>query len=78
LIVPSLKGQKHLEIAYVLLGLYEKDRASTAAHVVNYFQNQLTLLDLPYSKAVAVVTDTEATMISAGSCLFSFQELSIQ
>jgi len=78
LIVPSLKGQKHLEIAYVLLGLYEKYRASTAAHVVNYFQNQLTLLDLPYSKAVVVVTDTKATMISAGGYLFSFQELSIQ
>jgi len=55
----------------LVLGLYEKDGASTAVDVVNYCQNQLTSFDLPYSKAVAVVTDTEATKISAGRLFVS-------
>ncbi len=34
--------------------------------MVSYCENQLTLFDLSYREAVAVVTDTVATMIAAG------------
>ena len=55
----------------LVLGIYEKDGASRAEDIVNYCESQLMSFALPYSKAVAVVTDTEATMISAGRMLVS-------
>jgi hypothetical protein len=45
-------------------GLLEENGGSTAEDVVSYCQ--LTLFDLSYTEAVAVVTTTEATTISAG------------
>jgi hypothetical protein len=48
------------------MGLFEKNGGSTADDVVDYCEMQLTLFDLSYNEAVAVVTDTEATMIAAG------------
>jgi hypothetical protein len=51
------------------MGLYEKDGGSKHEDTVKYCVRQLTQFTLPYSKAVAVVTDTEATMVAAG-CLF--------
>jgi hypothetical protein len=45
-------------------GLFEENGGSTAEDVVSYCQ--LTLFDLSYTEAVAVVTTTEATTISAG------------
>jgi hypothetical protein len=53
------------------LGIYDKDGTSRAEDVVNYCESQLMLFNLSYSKAVAVVTDTEAAMISAGCLLVS-------
>jgi hypothetical protein len=44
---------------------------SRADDVVNHCESQLSLLNLPYSKAIAVVTDIEATMISVGYLLVS-------
>jgi len=55
----------------IVLGLYEKDGTSKADDIVNYCESQLTSFDLSYPRAVAVVTDTEATMISAGRLLVS-------
>ncbi len=55
----------------LVLGIHEKDGASRAEDVVNYCESQLRLLNLSYSKTDAVVTDTEATMISAGHLLVS-------
>jgi hypothetical protein len=49
--------------------LFEKSGGSTADNVVNYCESQLTLFDLSYDESVAVVTDTEATMIAAGQLL---------
>jgi hypothetical protein len=46
------------------MGLFEKNGDSTGDDIVNYCENQLTLFDLSFSEAVAVVTDTEATMIA--------------
>jgi hypothetical protein len=48
------------------MGLFEKSGGSIADDVVNYCESQLTLFDLSYNKAIAVFTDTEATMIAAG------------
>ncbi len=55
----------------MVLGLFEKNGSSTAEDVVRYCTNQLTLFDLSYTEAVAVVTDTEATMIAAGQLFVS-------
>jgi hypothetical protein len=55
----------------MVLGLYEKDGTSKADDIVNYCESQLTFFDLSYPRAVAVATDTEATMISAGRLLVS-------
>ncbi len=55
----------------IVLGLYEKDGTSKADDIVNYCESQLTSFDLSYPRAVAVVTETEATMISAGRLLVS-------
>ncbi len=49
----------------LVLGLFGKNGGSTADDVVDYCENQLTLIDLSYTEAIAVVTDTEATMIAA-------------
>jgi hypothetical protein len=57
------------------MGLFEKNGGSTADDVVDYCESQLTLFDLSYNEAVAVVTDTEATMIAAGHL---FVERSLQ
>jgi hypothetical protein len=59
----------------LVLGSYEKDGTSRAEDVVIYCESQLMLFDLSYSKAVAVVTDTEATMISAGCLCFWLKTL---
>ena len=50
----------------IVLGIFEKDGPSTANDTVAYVERQMSLFDLTYSAMVAVVTDTEATMISAG------------
>jgi hypothetical protein len=57
------------------MGLFEKKGGSTADDVIDYCESQLTLFDLSYNEAVAVVTDTEATMIAAGHL---FVERSLQ
>jgi len=54
------------ELHSIVLGIHEKDGSSTAAATVDYVEHQMSLFDLQYGKMVAVVTDTEATMISAG------------
>jgi hypothetical protein len=59
----------------IVMGLFEKNGGLTADDVVDYCENQLTLFDLSYCEAVAVVTDTEATMIAAGRL---FVERSLQ
>jgi hypothetical protein len=59
----------------IVMGLINKNGGSTADDVVDYCENQLTLFDLSYSEAVAVVTDTEATMIEV-SHLFVERSLS--
>jgi hypothetical protein len=53
------------------MGLYEKDGGSKHEDIVHYCEQQLTLFGLDYSKAVAVITDTESTMIAAGSLFAS-------
>lgn len=50
----------------LVLGIFEKDGPSTANDTVAYVERQMLLFDLTYKAMVAVVTDTEATMISAG------------
>jgi hypothetical protein len=50
----------------LVLGIFEKNGPSTAVDNVSYVEQQLSLFDLHYKNMVAVVTDTEATMISAG------------
>ena len=59
----------------IAMGLFEKNGGSTADDVVDYCESQLTLFDLSYNTAVAIVTDTEATMIAAGRL---FVERSLQ
>jgi hypothetical protein len=51
----------------VVISFYEKDGGSKHADIVKYCKQQLTQFNLPYSKAVFVVTDTEATI---AGCLF--------
>ncbi len=55
----------------VVMGLYEKDVGSKHEDIVCYCEQQLTLFGLDYSKAVAVITDTESTMIAAGRLFVS-------
>ena len=50
----------------LVLGIFEKKCPSTAVDNVSYVEQQLPLFDLHYNNMVAVVTDTEATVISAG------------
>jgi len=59
----------------IVIGLFEKNGGLTADDVVDYCKFQLTLFDLSYNEAVAIVTDTEATMIAAGHL---FVERSLQ
>jgi hypothetical protein len=59
----------------IVMGLFEKNGGLTADDVVDYCESQLTLFDLSYNEAVAVVTDTETTMIAAGHL---FVERSLQ
>ena len=49
-----------------VMGLYEKDGGSRHEDVMDYCETQLSFFNLPYSHAVAVVTDTENTMVAAG------------
>lgn len=55
----------------VVMGLYEKHGGSKHEDIVNYCEQQFTQFELPYSKAIAVVTDTEATMVAAGRLFVS-------
>ena len=50
----------------LVLGIFLKSGASTASDTVAYVESQMDLFGLQYKDMVAVVTDTEATMISAG------------
>jgi hypothetical protein len=50
----------------LVLGIFENDGASTAVVSVAYVEHQMQLYYLTYHEMVAMVTDTEATMISAG------------
>lgn len=59
----------------MVMGLYEKDGGSKHEDIVSYAEAQLIQFDLTYSKAVAVVTDTEATMIAAGRLFVSRSHL---
>jgi hypothetical protein len=54
------------QLHLLVLGIFEKDGPSTANDTVAYVEQQMSLFDLAYKGMVAVVTDTEATMISAG------------
>jgi hypothetical protein len=54
------------QLQSLVLGIFEKDGASTAVDTVAYVEHQMELYDLTYSEMVAVATDTEASMISAG------------
>ena len=67
--------QANWKLHSIVMGLFEKNGGSTADDVVEYCENQLTLFDLSYCEAIAVVTDTEATMIAAGRL---FVERSLQ
>jgi hypothetical protein len=48
------------------MGLYEKHGGSKHEDIVEYCDTQLSFFNLPYSHAVAVVTDTENTMVADG------------
>jgi hypothetical protein len=50
----------------LVLGIFEKKGPSTTIDNVSYVEQQLPLFDLHYKNMVAVVTDTEASRISAG------------
>ncbi len=50
----------------LVLGIFEKDGASSAVDTVAYVGHQMELYDLTYREMVTVVTDTEATIIFAG------------
>lgn len=58
----------------IVMGLYEKDGGSKHEDIVRYCEQQLTQFGLHYSNAVAVVTDTESTMIAAGRLFVSNSE----
>jgi hypothetical protein len=55
----------------MVLVIDEKDGTSRTDDVVNYCESQLMVFNLSYSKADAVDTDTEDTMISADRHLVS-------
>ena len=48
------------------MGLFKKDRSSTAHDAIDYVEHQMHTFNLAYSDLVCVITDTEATMIAAG------------
>jgi hypothetical protein len=50
----------------LVLGIFEKDGASSAVDTVSYVEHQMELYDLTHREMVTVVTDTEATIIFAG------------
>ena len=50
----------------IVLGLFKKDGASRAPDIVEYVERQLQTYELVYPKLVAIVMETEATMIAAG------------
>jgi len=50
-------------------GIFTKSVTSNAVDTVAYVEYQLDSFDLHYKELVAVVTDTEATMISAGQLI---------
>ncbi len=52
----------------LVLGIFKKNGISNAVDTMAYMESQLALFILYYKELVAVVTDTEATMISAGGC----------
>ncbi len=54
------------QLHLLVLGIFEKDSLSTSNDTVAYVERHMPLFDLTYKAMVAVVTDTEATMISAG------------
>ncbi len=55
----------------LVLRIFQKDGASTAQDTVTYVENQMALFELQYKYMVALVTDTEATMNSAGQIFVS-------
>jgi hypothetical protein len=55
----------------LVLGIFQKDGASTAQDTVTYVENQMALFELQYKYMVATVTDTDTTMISAGQIFVS-------
>ena len=55
----------------IVFGLWEKDGASKAQDVYNYLASQLSSFDVVLPQCVAVVTDTEATMIAAGRLIMN-------
>jgi hypothetical protein len=58
--------KKSWQLHSLVLGIFKNDGPSTAIDSVSYVEQQLSLFDLNYKNMVVVVTDTEATMISAG------------
>ena len=54
------------ELHHFALGLYDKDGASTSHNVIEYAEHQMRMFDIEYCDLVCIVTDTEATMITAG------------
>jgi len=54
------------KLHHMVLGLYEKTGRSRAEDCVAYAEQQLREYHLEYKQCVAVVTDTEATMVKAG------------
>jgi hypothetical protein len=54
------------KLHHMVLGLYEKTGRSRAEDCMAYAEQQLREYHLEYKKCVAVVTDTQATMVKAG------------
>jgi hypothetical protein len=50
----------------LVLGLFEKSGTATAPDVIDCLESQMNLLALSYTNCIAVVTDTEQTMVAAG------------
>lgn len=48
------------------LGIFEKDRASTARDVIYYAEQHMENFGIMYPQLTCIVTDTESTMIAAG------------
>jgi hypothetical protein len=56
-----------LSLHSLVFGIFQKDGASTAQDTITYMENHMMpLFGLQYKDMVAVVTETEVTMISAG------------